>query len=59
MWDCLYAQRIVYIANMLKSLKDIKRRGIQGILETMGATDRTIDEQYEEYKERYVSGSCT
>lgn len=36
---------------MLQKVKAMKRRGVEGFLETLGASDRTVDAEFDDMKE--------
>jgi len=38
---------------VLKGLKAIKRRGVESLLEAVGASERTVDEEYSDNKKHF------
>lgn len=38
-----------------RSLKNAKRRVVESVLESVGAADRTVDEEFDLYHQRYTS----
>lgn len=41
-------------ANMFKAIKDARRRGVETLLEVVGSTERTVDEEFDSHEERFI-----